>query len=160
MIKIQIEASPELLEVLQTFAKFIRERVEGEDVTVEDEKPSPPPKSAPKSKEAAPKKGPGRPPKKKDDDIGEGEDDSGTGDGVDDEPTDAGLEDDIGGEEDSATEDETISVAEQASLKDDLQKYAAKHSREAAAKILNKFARTRALVKKSDLPKLKKALKV
>lgn len=76
------------------------------------------------------------------------------------EPVDEqGDDDDFA--EPSEDEDELISFDEQKTLKAALRAHSEKHkSREGAAKILMKYAKTSDQVKKKDLPALMKALKV
>lgn len=110
----------------------------------------PEPAKAKKPKAEAPKKGRGRPKKEPEPEIE---------DEIEDEEPEA--EDDFDEPEDEENdEDETVTPDEQKKVRAALKAYSQKHSRDAAAAILLKFAKRSEQVKRVDVAKLLKALKV
>jgi len=104
----------------------------------------------------APKKGKKAPPVEVDEDEADEEEEEDEDEDEETEEEDAADED----EDDSDEEDELLDASELKKVKAALREYTAAHSKEKAVKILLKFAPTSDKVKKADVAKVLKALKV
>lgn len=110
------------------------------------------------------KKKPGRPAKAKTEEVDEDEELELGEDDEEEESEDTESSDEEEESEDEAEEEdeesETLGEKDLAKLKGSLKAYSAKHGKEKAVKLLNKYAKSSQDVKTSDLPKLLKSLKV